>query len=321
VDAGETHMTVHAPAGTEAERIARWSGEAYVIEDARGGTDLPAVTGWVQAVLDETLPGAAVCTNEYGFPCVSYSADAVFAFAAREAVSRYDEDEVFLCCFDRTGNALTLRWVNANSDMTAPLDMTLIGDKLTLMLRLGEETAATLSFSGEDFRLSRVSACIWEKDTGGPPPGWATMLMIPVTDGTPLQVFSTWDYGPHEEVVQGAVFDGDTVLLSLYDVVHAATDAYPFTYEYRLRGLYRFELAGVEYEMNEPAMTLTRLGEETPVNLIRPAPGSADFRSEIIDGRWMVDADTLEVTFDRILGWPIRINIDHGTQTVTVCAE
>lgn len=321
VDAGQTHMTVHAPAGTEAERIARWSGESYVIEDAREGTDLNAVTAWVQSALDEALPGAAVCTNEYDFPCVTYSADTVFAFAAREAVSRYDEDEVFLCCFDRTGNALTLRWVNADSGMPVPLDMTLIGDKLSLMLRLGEETAAALTFAGEAFRLSRVSTCIWEKDTGGPPPGWATMLTVPVTDGTPLQVFITREYGPHEEVVQGAVFDGDTVLLSLYDVIHAATDSYPFTFENRTKGLYRFELAGVEYEMNEPAMTLTRVGEENPVNLIRPAPGAEDFRSEIIDGRWMVDANTVHCTFRSFLGWPIRINIDDGTQTVTVCAE
>ena len=68
-------------------------------------------------------------------------------------------------------------------------------------------------------------------------------------------------------------------------------------------------------------MTLTREDDEEQFNLILPAPGSTDFRSEIIDGRWMVDAHTVEVTFDRILGWPIRINIDHGTQTVTVCAE
>ena len=65
-------------------------------------------------------------------------------------------------------------------------------------------------------------------------------------------------------------------------------------------------------------LTVIALEED---NLILPAPGAENFRSEMIDGRWMVDAHTVEVTFDRILGWPIRINIDHGTQTVTVCAE
>ena len=73
--------------------------------------------------------------------------------------------------------------------------------------------------------------------------------------------------------------------------------------------------------IKEKNLTLTIEGAEDPFNLILPAPGSTDFRSEIIDGRWMVDAHTVYCTFKSFLGWPIRINIDHGTQTVTVCAE
>lgn len=321
VDEGETHMTVHAPAGTEAARFARWSGEAYVIEDARGGTDLTAVTGWVQELLDEVLPGAKVSVNEYDFPCVTYSADTVFAFATKERASRYDRDKHFLLCFDRAGDELTLRWINADSGMNVPLEMTLIGDRLYLMLRLGEETAASLIFSGEDFRLSQTSTCVWVKDTGGPPPFWSTMLALPVKDGAPLQTFTTREYAPRENVVQGAVFDGDAVLLPLYDVIQAAVHSYPFISEDHILNVYRFRLGDAVYEMNEPNMTLSLYGTEDPFNLILPAPGSTNFRSEMIDGCWMVDAHTVEVTFDRILGWPIRINIDHGTQTVTVCAE
>ena len=319
VDAGETHMTVHAPAGTEAARFARWSGESYVIEDAREGTDLAAVTGWVQAVLDAEVPGAKVSKNEYGFPCVTYSADTVFAFATKERASRYDRDKHYLLCFDRNGNELTLRWINADSGMTVPLEMTLIGDRLNLMLRLGEETAASLAFSGEDFRLSQVSTCVWVTERSGPPPCWSTMLALPVQDGEPLQTFNTREYAPREQVVQGAIFDGESVLLSLYDVIAAAGLHYVSQDFVELISC--FEVGETRYVLNEPAMTLTREDDAEQFNLILPAPGSTDFRSEIIDGRWMVDAHTVEVTFDRILGWPIRINIDHGTQTVTVCAE
>ena len=319
VDAGETHMTVHAPAGTEAARFARWSGESYVIEDAREGTDLAAVTGWVQAVLDAEVPGAKVSKNEYGFPCVTYSADTVFAFATKERASRYDRDKHYLLCFDRNGNELTLRWINADSGMTVPLEMTLIGDRLNLMLRLGEETAASLAFSGEDFRLSQVSTCVWVTDRSGPPPCWSTMLTMPVKGGAPLQTFNTREYAPRENVVHGAVFDGESVLLSLYDVIGAAGLHYVSQDFVELISC--FKVGETRYVLNEPAMTLTLEDNEEQFNLILPAPGSTDFRSEIIDGRWMVDAHTVEVTFDRILGWPIRINIDHGTQTVTVCAE
>ena len=319
VDAGETHMTVHAPAGTEAARFARWSGESYVIEDAREGTDLAAVTGWVQSALDEALPGAKVSENEYGFPCVTYSADTVFAFATKERASRYDRDKHYLLCFDRNGNELTLRWINADSGMTVPLEMTLIGDRLNLMLRLGEETAASLAFSGEDFRLSQVSTCVWVTDRSGPPPCWSTMLTMPVKGGAPLQTFNTREYAPRENVVHGAVFDGESVLLSLYDVIGAAGLHYVSQDFVELISC--FEVGETRFVLNEPAMTLTREDDEEQFNLVLPAPGSTDFRSEIIDDRWMVDAHTVEVTFDRILGWPIRINIDHGTQTVTVCAE
>lgn len=319
VDAGETHMTVHAPAGTEAARFARWSGESYVIEDAREGTDLPAVTGWVEEALSEILPGAKVSENEYGFPCVTYSADTVFAFATKEKASRYDRDKHFLLCFDRDGNELTLRWVNADSGMAAPLEMTLIGDRLYLMLRLGEETAVSLTFSGEDFRLSQASTAIWQTNTGGAPYHWDTLLTLPITDGAPLSGFNTSEYAPRERVVQGAVFDGESVLLSLYDVIGAAE--LDFTYEHYTEGIARFEVGGTTFELDEKNMTLTLYGEDDPFNLILPAPGSTDFRSEIIDGRWMVDEHTVKVTFQTFLRCPIRINVDYDTQTVTVCRE
>ena len=319
VDEGETHMTVHAPAGTEAARFAMWSGEAYVIEDAREGTDLAAVTGWVQAVLDAEVPGAKVSVNEYGFPCVTYSADTVFAFATKERASRYDRDKHYLLCFDRNGNELTLRWINADSGMTVPLEMTLIGDQLYLMLRLGEETAASLTFSGEDFRLIHTSTCVWVKDTGGPPPFWSTMLALPVKDGEPLQTFNTREYAPREQVVQGAVFDGDAVLLSVNDVIAAA--GLDYTYVHYTEGIAHFDVGDVTYVLDEKNMTLTLDGDEEQFNLILPAPGSTDFRSELIDGRWMVDAHTVYCTFKSFLGWPIRINVDYDTQTVTVCAE
>ena len=332
VDEGETQMTIHAPAGTEAARFARWSGEAYVIEDAREGTDLPAVTAWVQSVLDAELPGAVVLENAYGFPLVTYSADTVFAFAMKETPGTYRSGfEGLLCCFDREGDTLTLRWVNSGirstryrytwDDLDTPITMVLVDDSLYLGLRGNEENAVFLTFSGEDWCLTELESCYWEEDTGGPPASWATTLCMPVTDGQPLREFTMIRYTPRESVVPGAVFDGDVVLLSLYDVVHAATTTYPYTFENDTRGLYRFRLGDTEFEMNKSAMTLTMCGDEEQFNLILPAPGSTDFRSEIIDGRWMVDAHTVEVTFDRILGWPIRINIDRDTQTVTVCAE
>lgn len=328
VDTGETHMTVHAPAGTEAARYAMWSGEAYVIEAAREGTDLAAVTGWVQSALDEALPGAKVSENEYGFPCVTYSADTVFAFAMRDRTTHNGLDEYFLCCFDRVGNELTLLWVNDDlygteywnrSEYPVPLEMTLIGDELHLMLRLGEETAVWLNFTGKDFRLREMEVCYWYKYTDGPPPYWDTALQLPVTDGMTLREYTVWPQISREYVVQGAVFDEEAVLLSLYDVIGAA--GLHYTYEHYTEGIARFEVGDITYVLDEKNMTLTLYGEEDPFNLILPAPGSEVFRSEIIDGRWMMDAHTVEVTFDRILGWPIRINIDYDAQTVTVCAK
>lgn len=328
VDAGETHMTVHAPAGTEAARFAMWSGEAFVIEDAREGTDLPAVTGWVQAVLDTEVPGAKVCENEYGFPCVTYSADKVFAFALRDRTTQFGPDEYFLCCFDRAGNELTLRWVNDGMYRTeywnspeypVPLEMVLAGDALHLMLRLGEEAAVCLRFTGDEFRLTEMQVCYWYKYTDGPPPYWDTALQLPITDGEPLREYTVWPHIPRKYVVQGAVFDGEAVLLSMYDVIGAA--GLDYTFENNSKGLAHFDIGDVTYVLDEKNMTLTREDDEEQFNLILPAPGSTDFRSEIIDGRWMVDADTVYCTFQSFLGWPIRINADHDTQTVTVCAE
>lgn len=309
VDAGETHMTVHAPAGTEAARFARWSGEAYVIEDAREGTDLPAVTAWVQSVLDEALPGAKVSENEYGFPCVTYSADMVFAFAVREKTTRYGKDEHFLCCFDRTGNELTLRWVNDGMYRTeywnspeypVPLEMVLAGDALHLMLRLGEEAAVCLRFTGDEFRLTEMQVCYWYKYTDGPPPYWDTALQLPITDGEPLREYTVWPHIPRKYVVQGAVFDGEAVLLSMYDVIGAA--GLDYTFENKSKGLAHFDIGDITYVLDEKNMTLTREDDEEQFNLVLPAPGSTDFRSEIIDGRWMVDADTVYCTFQSFLG-------------------
>ena len=329
VDEGETHMTVHAPAGTEAARFARWSGEAYVIEDAREGTDLPAVTGWVEEALAEILPGAKVCENEYGFPCVTYSADTVFAFAMKETSGTYRSGfDGLLCCFDRVGNELTLRWVNDglygteywnSPEYPVPLEMVLAGDALHLMLRLGEEAAVCLRFTGDEFRLTEMQVCYWYKYTDGPPPYWDTALQLPITDGEPLREYTVWPHIPQEYVVQGAVFDEDAVLLSMYDVIGAA--GLDYTFENNSKGLAHFDIGDITYVLDEKNLTLTIEGADAPFNLILPAPGSMDFRSEIIDGRWMVDAHTVAVTFDRILGMPIRINIDHDTQTVTVSSE
>jgi hypothetical protein len=109
------------------------------------------------------------------------------------------------------------------------------------------------------------------------------------------------------------------VLLSLYDVIAAAGLHYVSQDFVELISC--FEVGETRFVLNEPAMTLTLDGDEEQFNLVLPAPGSTDFRSEIIDGRWMVDADTVYCTFQSFLGWPIRINADHDTQTVTVCAE
>ena len=330
VDAGETHMTVHAPAGTEAARFAIWSGESYVIEDAREGTDLAAVTDWVQAILDAEVPGAVVLENAYGFPLVTYSADTVFAFAMQETPGSYRSGfDGLLCCFDRVGNELTLRWVNSSirstryrytwDELDTPIMLELVGDSLYLGLRGDEENAVFLTFSGEDFRLTALKSCYWEEDTGGPPAYWATVLYMPVTDGQPLQEFTMIRSTPREWVVQGAVFEDDTVLLPLYDVIGAA--GLDFTYQSYLEGIAHFEVGDTTWVLDEQAMTLTREDDPERFNYILPAPGSTGFRSEIIDGRWMVDSHTVFVTFRSFLDWPIRISIDYDTQTVAVCAE
>ncbi len=202
IDPGQEHMTVHAPAGTEAARFAERSGYPYVIEDARGGTGLPAMTALVQSALDKCLPGALVCENEYGFPCVSYSAETVFAFARREGSGWVDE--WFLCCFDRAGSELTLRFVNDAlygrewpqfwPERLVPLDMKLIGDRFTLTLQVGEETVLDLIFTGESWNLSHASTSIWYEPGDGGPNYWQTQLMLPITGGVPLWEFSTVHY-------------------------------------------------------------------------------------------------------------------------------
>lgn len=196
---GQEHMTVHAPAGTEAAKFAERSGYPYVIEDARGSTDLPAMTALVQAVLDEQLPGAVVCENAYGFPCVSYSAETVFAFATREGSGWVDEWH--LCCFDRAGDTLALLWTNDAlygkewpqfwPETLIPMEMKLIGNEFSLTLQVGDETVIALTFSGEDWRLTRAATCAWHEPGDGSPNDWQTQLELPITDGAPLQAFST----------------------------------------------------------------------------------------------------------------------------------
>jgi len=205
IDPGQEHMTVHAPAGTEAAKFAERSGYPYVIEDARGGTDLSAMTALVQSVLDRELPGAAVCRNESGFPCVSYGADTVFAFATRETDGWYDE--WYLCCFRRTGDSLTLLWTNDClygsceifwPESLIPLDMKLIGDAFTLTLQVGSETALGLTFSGENWLLQKAVTSVWYEPGDGGPNHWLSQLSLPISGGAPLRDFSTVPCDPDE---------------------------------------------------------------------------------------------------------------------------
>ena len=325
VNEGETHMTVHAPAGTDAALIAQWSGEPYVIEDARGGTDLPAMTAWVQSALDSEFPGAVVVENHYGFPLVTYSADTVFAFAVLETPGpRVSAFEGLLCCFDRAGDKLTLRWVNreirpirycrAWDELDTPIILELRGDELYLGLRGDEESAVFLTFTGEDFRLTELESCCWESDTGGPPAFWATVLRLPVTGGTPLRDFDPVVITPRPHRVPGAIFEDNTVLLPMWEIVQSLP-CYPVSTSFT-EGTCRFELGGAEYLLDEQAMTLTVYGEED--NLILPAPGAEGFRSEMIDGRWMVDTNTVYCTFRSFLNCPIVIDVNYENEIVTI---
>lgn len=99
-------LVLHAPEGTAAAAFARHSGQPYVIEDARGGTDRAAVAAWVQAWLDGALPGAKVCISRIDLPAVAYRADAVLAAV------QLPDGMLTLCLFDRAGETLTLRLRN-----------------------------------------------------------------------------------------------------------------------------------------------------------------------------------------------------------------
>lgn len=143
-------------------------------------------------------------------------------------------------------------------------------------------------------------------------------MRIPVTGGQPLQDFDLVTFAPQESVVQGAVFEEGNVLLSMYDVIPAA--GLHYTSEHFSEGLYKFEIGDITYELDMQAMTLVDLAQPE-INLILPAPGAEDFRSEIIDGRWMVDTNTVYCTFRSFLDWPITINIDRETETVTILAQ
>ena len=116
--------------------------------------------------------------------------------------------------------------------------MALIGDELHLMLRLGEETAVWLNFTGKDFCLSEMDVCYWYKYTDGPPPYWDTALQLPVTDGMPLREYTVWPQTSREYVVQGTVFDEEAVLLFLYDMIGAA--GLDYTFENNSKGIAHF---------------------------------------------------------------------------------
>lgn len=157
----EYKLVLHAPAATDAAQFAQRSGLPYVIEDARGGTDRAAVADWVQSALDGQFPGARVCENRIGLPAVAYSADTVLA------AIRLPDGMLTLCLFDRTGDALTLRWrndellsqaqeqtwTNEGARWTGgyvPHEMWLRGDTLSLAVQLRENLTLSADFHRRD---------------------------------------------------------------------------------------------------------------------------------------------------------------------------
>lgn len=153
----EYKLVLHAPAGTDAAQFAQRSGLPYVIEDARSGTDRAAVAAWVQVTLNGAFPGAAVCDNRIGLPAVAYSAETVLAAV------RMPDGLLTLCCFDRNGETLSLRWrndgilsqaqeqswTNEGARWTGgyvPHEMWLRGDTLSLAVQLREGMTLEGSF-------------------------------------------------------------------------------------------------------------------------------------------------------------------------------
>lgn len=163
----EYKLVLHAPEGTAAAEFARRSGLPYVIEDARGGTDRRAVAAWVQAVLDAALPGAQVCQNRISLPAVAYSADSVLA-----AVQLAD-GSLSLCLFDRTGETLSLRWVNRDMLSDAvPHIMEIVADRLTIAVQLRENMTLAVDFIRNDdawtlteLRLDEDNGVYWQTST------------------------------------------------------------------------------------------------------------------------------------------------------------
>ena len=153
----EYKLVLHAPAGTDAAQFAQRSSLPYVIEDARSGTDRAAVAAWVQVTLNGAFPGAAVCDNRIGLPAVAYSAETVLAAV------RMPDGLLTLCCFDRNGETLSLRWrndgilsqaqeqswTNEGARWTGgyvPHEMWLRGDTLSLAVQLREGMTLEGSF-------------------------------------------------------------------------------------------------------------------------------------------------------------------------------
>ena len=106
------------------------------------------------------------------------------------------------------------------------------------------------------------------------------------------------------------IFEGDTVLLPVWEIVQSLP-CYPISTNYT-EGVCRFELGGAEYLLDEPAMTLTRVGETE--NLIQPAPGSEGFRSEMINSCWMVDLTTVQA----LLAGHADVGVDWENEIVTI---
>ena len=107
--------------------------------------------------LNGAFPGAAVCDNRIGLPAVAYSAETVLAAV------RMPDGLLTLCCFDRNGETLSLRWrndgilsqaqeqswTNEGARWTGgyvPHEMWLRGDTLSLAVQLREGMTLEGSF-------------------------------------------------------------------------------------------------------------------------------------------------------------------------------
>lgn len=186
--AQEYKLVLHAPEGTAAAEFARRSGLPYVIEEARGGTDRRAVTAWVQAVLDEAIPGAQVCQNRIGLPAVAYSADTVLA-----AVQLAD-GSLSLCLFDRAGETLSLRWVNRDMLSDAvPHIMEIVDDRLTIAVQLRENVTLAVDFIRNDDAWTLTELCL-DEDNGV---YWQTSTFLRMTQDMLAPDIDLMTYAPY----------------------------------------------------------------------------------------------------------------------------